>query len=75
MSRNYKLATFSNVSLADTEEAFTYFNKEEMEELNKKMSDILDSLYMDCSYRERLVYEDIFKKAFVSAFIRIDDGV
>jgi hypothetical protein len=72
MSREYKLATIDNIYLCDIEDALTYFKKEDMEEMNKKMKDILDSLFLDCSYRERLVYEDIFKKGFISAFIRID---
>lgn len=69
---NYKLITGKNISLLDIDETSFLMSKEELEEMNNKMVDILNNIAIDCSYRERLVYEDIFKKAYISSFIKCD---
>jgi len=69
--RDFRFATFEKITLKDLEETFTYFTKEDMDEMNDKMHDILDGLYGNCSHKERLVFEGIFRKAYVSAFIQV----
>ena len=70
----YKFQTYSNITLEDLHECSTYFTKEDSDRMNKAMQDVLNTInFGDITYKERLLMEDIFKKGYIAAHIKVND--
>jgi hypothetical protein len=70
----FQIPKHSNITLADLHECSTYFKKEDFDNMNKVMQDVLNTInFGDITYKERLLMEDIFKKGYIAAHIKVSE--